>query len=296
MTEWYLFGSRFGESVTLVIASFLLGLIPWWLDKRKLQVEDYELWVDTLSESMKNPRATSDLADFGYVVNGAPVQDPHRVELWLWSTGKRDFTKERFNGEPLRIDLGVPVLGELEASVSHELDEADIALEERGVILRPSIVRKQAAVRWTLVTDGKPSLAWNQPFHDTTIASWFNEYAKPEPSRTARKVVGGILVPGVFVLPIALALVGVAFLGIPLGIAALIGGIGGTALTIVGVHMLASADSPGRRLARIRSELRRKIPKALYWERYEHTGNPLGDLRNPHNRRVPAASYPVFDR
>ncbi|WP_271174921.1 hypothetical protein [Microbacterium imperiale] len=291
MTEWYLFGSRFAETVTFAVAGAAVGLLPWFLDKRKLHVEDYELWIDVLSASMKSPSAGSELAPLEYSVNGTPVRDPHRVELCMWVTGKRDFTPERFNQRAFAIDLGVPIVSELEEPVKHELAETKISLTEQGLIVRPSIMRRQAAVRWMLVTDGKPTVSWNRPFHDVTIASWFESWAQPAPSRVWKKVAGIFLLPLAIILPLSMGLLA-GPLGIPLGPGALVASIGGVTSLVVGMKLLVASDSPGRRLARVRSELRRRVPGSLVWERYEHTGDVLADPRVPYRRRVKAAAYP----
>lgn len=272
----------------------ILGIMGTAVYERYRHVQDdYELWIDHISDSMmKGGSRASELSPLEYSVNGRTVKDPFEVELCVWATGKKDIGPERFNSEELVIKLGVPIVSELDGYADYNAAEAAAVVDPIGeIVIDPSVIRGDMAIRWKLVTDGRPSLDFNKPFLDAKVRSWFAEYEKPKVTRRAMKVSGIIamtLVP--------LAVVGMVLLNLftDLSAGAIIAPflVAAPVLLFSGMMLLAQSDGPGRLLKRARKALDARIPDSLKWERLVYSSDDPFQPRFTRGRRVHVAGHP----
>lgn len=276
------------------VVFLILGIMGTAVYERYRHVqEDYEIWIDSISDSMKkgDPRS-SEWSPLEYSVKGKPVKDPYQVELCMWATGKKDIGAERFNSEELVIKLGVPIVSELDGYAEYDAAEVAAVVDPLGeIVIDPSVLRSDMAIRWKLVTDGRPSLDFNKPFLDAKVRSWFAEYEKPKVVRRTMKVSGILALTFV-----PLGVVGMVLLNLftdlpareivsPFLVAA-------SVLLFAGLMLLALSDGPGRLLRRARKALDARIPDSLKWERLVYSSDDPFQPRFPPGRRVYVAGHP----
>lgn len=124
------------------------------------------------------------------------------------------------------------------------------------------------------------------------LDSYFQSWQRPTRPRTLMKVLARIA----FVLAARIVVGGVLGLIAGLALTGERDSVGylllATPLTVVGIVLSTLHEAPGRRLGHARKILRKRLPRALAWETYEHTGDPLGDTRFPRHGRVEAAGKP----
>lgn len=272
----------------------ILGIMGTAVYERYRHVQDdYELWIDNISDSMmKGGSRASELSPLEYSVNGRKVNDPYEVELCVWATGKKDIGPDRFNSEELVIKLGVPIMSELDGYAECNATEAVAVVDPLGeIVIDPSVLRSDMAIRWKLVTDGRPSLDFNKPFLDAKVRSWFAEYEKPKVARRAMKVSGIIAISLV-----PLGVVGMVLLNLltDLSAEAIVAPflIAAPVLLFSGTMLLAQSDGPGRLLKRARKALEGRIPDSLNWERLVYSSGDPFQLRIPRGTRVHVAGHP----
>ena len=293
--EFYLLGSRLAEAILLLVIGAALGVAAQWaVDKLRRRTEDYELWADTLSSSLK-PQLGDRTVPLAYTVGDEKVADPQLVEFFVWSSGRKDVEASMFNGGDVIIDLGVPILHVDSDGVDDKSEDSNFELQLAAgrFVLSPSIVRRRFVYYRRLITDGAPRISFTNKVANLELDSYFQSWQRPTRPRTVLKVLARIafvlaaliVVGGILGLIAGLALTGerdsVGYLLVAMLLA--------TPLTIAGIILSTLHDAPGRRLGHARKILRQRLPRALAWETYEHTGDPLGDTRFPRHGRVEAA-------
>ncbi|MFP1624044.1 hypothetical protein ACLB9X_02210 [Streptomyces sp. 5K101] len=88
------------------------------------------------------------------------LHNPRLVGLRLENTGRRDISSAQFDqGEPLRIDLGLPVveLVSMAAEPPSALGLSPDGWGDHGMTIRPGRLGTGEAITYTLLVDGDPS-------------------------------------------------------------------------------------------------------------------------------------------
>lgn len=91
--------------------------------------------------------------------DGMPLKYPYLVTIEVASTGRADIPSASFDGnQPIVFELNVPILGEIEQTVSLETVRARLTAKDGQsfVELAPSLLPKGFSIRASYLCDGKP--------------------------------------------------------------------------------------------------------------------------------------------
>ncbi|QYM76182.1 hypothetical protein [Leucobacter luti] len=146
------------KDVLLLLAGALIGYIVQVLGEKIRHVgDDYELWADLRAVSLK-AKSHNALADLEYRWRDKLVDNPHVVDVYFWSAGKRDITADMFGGNTVAFDLKVPLLGELtDGEYRHIAEGSFVASEDGKLTMHPMLIRHNGVYHARFVTDGRPT-------------------------------------------------------------------------------------------------------------------------------------------
>jgi hypothetical protein len=107
--------------------------------------------------------------------DGWNVDRPYVVTLDVGSTGRADISSSHFDDrKPIVFDLGTPILGELEQTIS--VDTVDTTITQVGdslVHIGPCLLPKGIRIKIAYLCNGKPNLRVSVPLPDTTLRTDF---------------------------------------------------------------------------------------------------------------------------
>lgn len=139
---------------------------------------------------------------------GHLLKSPHVVNVELRSTGRRDISREAFDGgKPLCLDVGVPIIECLDVTTTPP-DRTEPSWETDGseLLIGPSLIGKRQTTVFSLLVDGQsPYLSKpQQTLIDVDIRLW-------DPVRYGRRrVLSGLV--AVIVLSVLAAAAGIFYL------------------------------------------------------------------------------------
>jgi hypothetical protein len=89
---------------------------------------------------------------------GDQLDHPHTASISLISKGRLDIPRAAFDGQPLRLDLGVPVIAILKASTAPDRTPPVVRPEASALIISPALIGKRETIAISVLTDGQPKL------------------------------------------------------------------------------------------------------------------------------------------
>lgn len=101
------------------------------------------------------------------VVNGEEVKDPRSVTVHFVSYGRLDVPSSAYDGgKPVVIDLGVPVVQQLDSS---GIAAEDFNVDGSTITIAPHLIKAGAQYQWEVVCDGPPEVTIDPPLIDTDV-------------------------------------------------------------------------------------------------------------------------------
>lgn len=178
---------------------FILGVTATIVVERRRSLRtDHEIWVWETSKSLAKPSLGQSEKHLKYVVDDRTVTNPYELDLSVWANGRKDIPPTLFNGEA-RIELGVPIVAILRHQ-EHGDEEAEIEVAETSICLRPSVIRRDVALRWVMLTDGRPTIKFVGEPLDTEFYNWGDLFRGPRPIKTWARVAGTAALVGAFAI------------------------------------------------------------------------------------------------
>jgi len=194
------------KDFALLVVGAILGYLVQVLGDRWRNVSDeFELWVEFRAISLEPASGIG--SGLEYRLNGKPVAHPHLVDFYFWSAGKKDITTDQFDSHrSLELNLGVPIVSELEDTRFVNLDETAIIVDPSGaVVVDPSIIRRRMASHYRFITDGVPRVdTVNSIANLSRVRSGGLELKEPSALRRTGYRVGQTLTISAFIVPLVL--------------------------------------------------------------------------------------------
>jgi len=195
-----------------LLLSAIVGVVLTRTSDRWLEpLGDHELWMDFTATPLFVKHPTTAATGVTYLVDGALVEAPYQVRLWVWRAGAKDVRADSFSDD-LEIRLGAPVVASTVRSEEHT-SAADVqfeAGENATWRVRPSIVRADFLVRYDFISDGLPALQAHNPVADLRISSFYDDTENRNGRRTLFASVGAVLAIGGIIWFIVTAILTVA--------------------------------------------------------------------------------------
>jgi len=267
------------EAVLWLFASWVVGAIfgvffQYLFDRWRNVSEDYELWADIRYMSTASEHASVLGKKVQYLVDDVAMSNPGIVDVYLWSTGKKDVPPANFNSQDLVIGLGVEIVDEMGGNQSPHAAEVKIDLMPDGrLIVKPTRIRKRFARRYRFLVEGKPQLQVTNNISDLEVRSFYGEWSSSTPGQLAISVISKVLIGtaiALFVFMIGSSIVASEWTREVL----IPGGWVGTLLSAFGLSMVSgmllsfSAMMPNRRAQRAIRVLRKSLGRrVLDWGR-----------------------------
>lgn len=138
------------------------------------------------------------------VVNGEEVEDPRSVTVHFVSYGQLDVPSSAYDGgRPVVIDLGVPVVQQLDSS---GIAAKDFVVDGSAITMTPHLIKAGAQYQWELVCDGPPHVTIDPPLIDTDVMdprrAWRESGIKTRPYTLGAGALGVLLILlGIFNMP-----------------------------------------------------------------------------------------------
>lgn len=111
--------------------------------------------------------------------DGLPLANPRVITVQLTSRSRKDIPSDAYNdGQPLRLDVGAPILEILQiTSVPETYPLPSVITDGTALAIGPSLIGKRHNIMITLLTDGaKPSLSCRSPLIDVQVTQRAPEY------------------------------------------------------------------------------------------------------------------------
>ncbi len=207
-SSWY--GSGTFWAASGVVVAFLTGtalVVVTYLaafPKRRL------LYSMTLAAPMTD-HAGGIRDDLELLQRGSRLTDPHLVEIQLAGRGRKDIASSAYdNGEPIQLDIGVPIVKMLQSTSEPEtLPIPKVTTERTKLRIGPSLIGRRQRITFTLLADGlRPRLTCESPLIDVKIE---NRTPPPPPSDEIEWLFDQRQQIGCLTLPLMYAAVGVAW-------------------------------------------------------------------------------------
>lgn len=114
-------------------------------------------WIPAAVPLVNAPRGPGHV--FRLLYNGDEVAQPYLLSIRLLSRGREDIREERFErGDPIRLDLSVPVAGILQVAPVGRRAFAPKAASENNILkIGPSHIGRRQTIIITLLLDGCPA-------------------------------------------------------------------------------------------------------------------------------------------
>ncbi|WUH89850.1 hypothetical protein OG900_06760 [Streptomyces sp. NBC_00433] len=140
----------------LILALLAIPISVW--AARRFSERDTYLYYD-LTETTQLLTPNARLASLTMHHGDAPLNDPYITLLTLAVKSRRDIGKERFSQGPLVIDVGAPIVKDIDTRYSAGI-ELIPALEYDGtrIHLGPSLIHNDASLTIRLLLEGGPDL------------------------------------------------------------------------------------------------------------------------------------------
>lgn len=129
--------------------------------------------------------------------DGAPLADPQVLTVQLISRSRKDIPSDAYNdGQPLRLDVGAPILEILQTTSAPEtLPPPSITRDGTALAIGPSLIGKRHNITITVLTDGgTPSLSCRSPLIDVQIRERTDDGSSRNPAMAAMTWVAAIAV------------------------------------------------------------------------------------------------------
>lgn len=113
-------------------------------------------WIPAAVPLVNAPQGRSH--GFQLLYNGAKVAQPYLLSVQLISRGRKDIPEGSFEGKPITLDLGVPIIDILQNDPAgrHAFEPAT-SLDNHALKIGPSLIGKRQAVKITLLLAGRPA-------------------------------------------------------------------------------------------------------------------------------------------
>jgi len=163
--------------------------------KWRADAADYELWLNVEQVSLTSEDAPRLETGMQYVVDGKAVDQPHVVELDIWSAGTKDIRADMFHGDlPIEVNLNVPVIKQLPGARAHAAESTEMTITPAGPVqITPSLIKHDMVTRYRFLTDGKPRLTWDHRVADLHVYDLDHEWNTPTLDRRIARVVGVVI-------------------------------------------------------------------------------------------------------
>lgn len=160
--QWYASGTFWSiVGVGVAVVSILLSpLVARWLQEGRRRL--------FYSMPTATPLITrhSLLTELVIVHRGDRLSNPHVLEVRLACQGRHDIPSSAFdNGEPLRLDVGVPIVNILGTRTTPDAARSPaVAMDGTALLIAPSLIKRGQRTSFTLLVDGPdPALTCPQP-------------------------------------------------------------------------------------------------------------------------------------
>jgi Pentapeptide repeats (8 copies) len=155
--QWYSSGTFWTAAGTVAIIITAVGTmcVAWRLANpiRRLK---YGMSVAPLLQRTSNEISSS----LKITWNDKEVKHPHVLELSLISRGRQDIDRGDFDGQPLPFKVGAVILAVLQTySSPGTFSNKDVEIQGDTLEVGPSLIGRRQAIKFTLLTDGEPTLS-----------------------------------------------------------------------------------------------------------------------------------------
>lgn len=155
-----------------IIVTVLIGLgaiaVTIWLDRKRHPKREFAYSVQAAPLVSSGAKGLEGLT---VSYQGEQIDRPYLVNLEISSRGRADISSSSFDaGKPVRIDLQVPILAEIDQRATLQTVDARLELVDESLIeLAPSLLPKGMTLRASYICEGKPSPKYKIPLPDITI-------------------------------------------------------------------------------------------------------------------------------
>lgn len=98
--------------------------------------------------------------------DGKPLREPHVAEVQLYVRGRRDISSSDFDGGPLALDLGTPIVAIRADTTADTTDLPKWTVDGNVISIVPCLIKKNQMIVFSVLTDGEPSLKVHSPLLD----------------------------------------------------------------------------------------------------------------------------------
>jgi hypothetical protein len=190
------------EFIASLVGGAILAIVVDRLYRRwRADAADYELWIDVEHVSLTSEDVPRLETGMQYVVDGQVVNQPHVVELDIWSAGTKDVRADMFHrGLPIEVNLNVPVIKQLQGARAHAAESTEMTVTPAGPVqIAPSLIKHNMIKRYRFLTDGKPRLTWDSQVADLHVYDLDQEWNTPTLDRRIARVIGRVIVTALIV-------------------------------------------------------------------------------------------------
>lgn len=168
--EWYSSGTFW--SAAAVVVTLLVGVATvavTYLTRFARQRLEYGL--RTVAPLLTAPDGVRDDLELRH--RGVRLEQPHLVEVVLAGSGRRDIPGTSFdNGDPIRLDLGVPIVELLQITADDSASATPtppVHAVGTALLVGPALIGRRQHLTLTALVQGEPSLRCEAPLPNARV-------------------------------------------------------------------------------------------------------------------------------
>lgn len=204
-SAWYSSGTFW--TATAAVVTLLVGVATvsvTYLTRFARQRLDYGM--RTVAPLLTAPDGVRD--DLRLFHRGVRLEHPYLAEVVLAGRGRRDIPRSAFdNGDPIRLDLHVPIVELLQGSVIDATSSATpaprVRIDGTALLVGPALIGRRQRLTLTVLVEGEPALSCDAPLPNALVR---DQAFRPVDPKRAERLIGEISTV-VLVLLIAAAFV-----------------------------------------------------------------------------------------
>ncbi|WP_156077145.1 hypothetical protein [Saccharothrix sp. NRRL B-16314] len=167
--DWYASGT-FWAIAAVAVAVIAIAVGTWSAFRSANPRRHLHITEDSLVSLLPSGLGLGD--DVEVHRRGKVLSNPHVITVSLVSRSARDIPRAAFDGTPLTLDFGVPVIGLLEqwsdpgrAAVC----KPSVTVTATALTIGPALLTRSHELRYTVLVDGEPNLAIQGELADVHI-------------------------------------------------------------------------------------------------------------------------------
>jgi hypothetical protein len=118
------------------------------------------LWYSISSATPLVAREQDVARELVIFYRGDQLDLPHTANINLISRGRLDIPRTAFDGQPLRLDMGAPIVAILAIVTARDRILPSVRSEASTLAIGPALIGKRETIMISILTDGEPELGW----------------------------------------------------------------------------------------------------------------------------------------